>query len=64
MSKWIGKALGKGKRGTLRARMRQVGALKGKGPIPLDALKRAAKGAFGPVTAKRARLALTLRKFR
>ena len=63
--KWIQDALRSSKPGVLRARMRELGLMpKGAERIPRDALERAARGAFGPVTAKRARLALTMRRFR
>jgi len=50
--------------GALRQRMRELGFVKGDEKIPISALKRAAAGEFGPQTARRARLALTLRKLR
>ncbi len=50
--------------GALRQRMRELGFIKSDEKIPVSALKRAAAGEFGPQTARRARLALTLRKLR
>lgn len=63
---WIKHALGKkGRKGALRERLVEVHAMaKSAERIPADALRRAAAGAFGPVTARRARLAKTLRKLR
>lgn len=63
--RWIQGALRGSRKGVLRARMREVGLMaKGAERIPREALERAARGAFGPVTAKRARLAITLRRLR
>jgi hypothetical protein len=58
--KWIQKAIDPKHKGSLRA---TLGAKKGK-DIPEKKLKEAAKGEFGPKTAKRARLAETLKKLR
>ena len=60
---WIQGAIRSSKRGILRQRMRELGLMKkGDERIPREALERAAKGEFGPQTARRARLALTLRR--
>lgn len=58
--KWIQEALAGSKPGVLRRRLK----VKTGETIPLKKLKRAAAGAYGPVTKKRAQLALTLRKLR
>ncbi len=63
--KWIQSAMRKSHPGALRARMRELGLMgKRAERIPRDALEKAARGAFGPKTAKRARLAITMRGFR
>jgi len=59
-SKWIGQAIKRP--GALRERLQELGLAKPEGRLPLEALKKAATGAFGPQTARRARLALTLRR--
>jgi hypothetical protein len=61
---WIKKAISPGRKGALRARLREVGAMPKKAErIPREALEKAARGAWGPTTARRARLAITLRRF-
>lgn len=57
-SKWIQKA--KPKKGALRDQLKRLGKLKGDGPIPVKVLKWAVKK--GGILAKRAQLAMTLRK--
>lgn len=58
--KWISKALSKHRTGVLHERLKVP---KGK-RIPVAKLRKAATGSMGPKTAKRARLALTLRGLR
>ena len=55
---WIQKAIKN--KGSLRKTLKVKEGKK----IPLMKLKKAAKGAYGPKTEKRAQLALTLRKLR
>lgn len=60
--KWIQSATKDSHKGALRERLQRLGFVEPGKPIPADILSRAAKGEFGPVTARRARLAQTLRK--
>jgi len=60
--KWIQKAIQKP--GSLRETLEKKGLATPGKPIPVTALRRAAKGEFGTKTAQRARLALYLRKAR
>ena len=62
---WIKSAIDLSKKGRLRERLREVGAIgKADKPIPVKVLNKAAAGLWGPTTARRARLARTLRKLR
>lgn len=60
--KWIQAAVKH--KGVLRKRLKELGLVKGERKITITSLKKVATGAYGPKTAKRARLALTLRKLR
>lgn len=60
--KWISEAVHK--TGALRSRLQDAGLAKSGKRLSIASLKKAATGELGPQTAKRAKLALTMRGFK